>query len=492
MNDRSETISAKVEAIRAGSSPRVLDLFSGCGGISLGFEFEGFEIAAAVEYDEHAAASHALNFHEGDPVHGRARDITEQDPDSLAAELDLGPTGEAIDVVVGGPPCQAFARVGRAKLREVAEHPEAFLGDDRASLWVRLVSYVEAFAPAAVVVENVPDALNFGGVNIAAEIGDALEQLGYRVGYTLLNSAWYGVPQFRERMFLVALHETVGSDPVFPSPRYWADLPAGYHGTRSVATKHLMHPAIAGIAQAGPDPRFVPPAVPDTTLPPAITAREALDDLPPITAHLRGEMKRGARRFDTLTAYESATTEGSYSELMRSWSGHSGLVDGGVWDHVIRCTPRDWPIFAAMKHGDQYPEAHAIATALCEKEILRREQELDRPLTRSERSRLHDEMVPRYDVGKFPNKWWKLDPDAPSRTLMAHLGKDAYSHIHYDSSQSRTVSVREAARLQSFPDGFRFSGTMNPAFRQVGNAVPPLLAAAVAAEVASALGAHKG
>ena len=62
---------------------------------------------------------------------------------------------------------------------------------------------------------------------------------------------------------------------------------------------------------------------------------------------------------------------------------------------------------------------------------------------------------------------------------MAHIGKDTYSHIHYDSSQARTISVREAARLQSFPDGFRFAGTMNPAFRQIGNAVPPLLANAV-------------
>jgi DNA (cytosine-5)-methyltransferase 1 len=63
---------------------------------------------------------------------------------------------------------------------------------------------------------------------------------------------------------------------------------------------------------------------------------------------------------------------------------------------------------------------------------------------------------------------------------MAHLGKDCYSHIHYDDRQARTISVREAARLQSFPDGFRFSGTMNPAFKQIGNAVPPLIAHAMA------------
>src|SRR5262245_60097227 len=78
--------------------------------------------------------------------------------------------------------------------------------------------------------------------------------------------------------------------------------------------------------------------------------------------------------------------------------------------------------------------------------------------------------------------------DQPARTLMAHLGKDSYSHIHYDSRQSRTISVREAARLQSFPDGFRFIGSMNSGFRQIGNAVPPLLAYALARQVRAQLG----
>jgi DNA (cytosine-5)-methyltransferase 1 len=80
-----------------------------------------------------------------------------------------------------------------------------------------------------------------------------------------------------------------------------------------------------------------------------------------------------------------------------------------------------------------------------------------------------------------------MEPDKPARTLMAHLGKDGYSHIHYDSSQARTISVREAARLQSFPDGFEFCGTMNPAFRQIGNAVPPLLSQAIAKKMISCI-----
>ena len=70
---------------------------------------------------------------------------------------------------------------------------------------------------------------------------------------------------------------------------------------------------------------------------------------------------------------------------------------------------------------------------------------------------------------------------------MAHIGKDTYSHIHYDSAQGRVISVREAARLQSFPDGFTFAGTMNPAYRQVGNAVPPVMGRAMASAIMTSL-----
>jgi DNA (cytosine-5)-methyltransferase 1 len=82
-----------------------------------------------------------------------------------------------------------------------------------------------------------------------------------------------------------------------------------------------------------------------------------------------------------------------------------------------------------------------------------------------------------------------MNAEEPARTLMAHLGKDTYSHIHYDSNQRRVISVREAARLQSFPDGFHFAGTMNPGFRQIGNSVPPLLGWAIAHQLLSSLGA---
>ena len=117
----------KLDRLRRGEPARVLDLFAGAGGISLGFHRAGFEIKGAVELDPLAALTHAINFHghlERDKfeAHARARDM-KMEPAALADELELGEVESAIDVLVGGPPCQAYARVGRAKLREVADHP---------------------------------------------------------------------------------------------------------------------------------------------------------------------------------------------------------------------------------------------------------------------------------------------------------------------------------------------------------------------------------
>ena len=172
---------------------------------------------------------------------------------------------------------------------------------------------------------------------------------------------------------------------------------------------------------------------------------------------------------------------------MRTWPGfanHAGLAD-----HVIRYLPRDYDLFARLNPGDQYPEAWKHAHDMLRERIdaLAARGVKIRPGS-DEYQALHRAIVPPYDAGKFPNKWRKMWRDQPARTLMAHLGKDSYSHIHYDSAQARTISVREAARLQSFPDGFVFRGTMNPAFRQIGNAVPPLLAQALAEEIRRTVG----
>jgi DNA (cytosine-5)-methyltransferase 1 len=478
MNRRA--IAQKIARLAAGGRPRVLDLFAGCGGLSLGFHAAGFAIAAAIEFDPEAAASHGRNFHRGAELHSKARDITRTRPADLVGEILPGHSPvSAFDVIVGGPPCQAFARVGRSKLREVDEHPEAFKHDPRARLYTDYLRYVEECAPLAVLVENVPDVLNHGGQNIAEEICEVLEAKGYVCRYTLLNAAYYGVPQMRERMFLIAYREEIGADIRFPAPTHWVDLPPGYEGSRSVALKLL----------GGHDAHsYVEAPEAQRNLAPAVTAQDALADLPAINARKllkAGELRRGARRFDQRVGY-GGEARTPYARLMRSWQGFE--TPGWLCDHAIRYLPRDYNLFARMNAGDQYPEAYQHALAMLQERLKELAAEGRKVRAGSaEYERIKASIVPPYDAGKFPNKWRKMWRDQPARTLMAHLGKDSYSHIHYDSRQARTISVREAARLQSFPDGFMFCGTMNPAFRQIGNAVPPLMAKAIASEIISAL-----
>jgi DNA (cytosine-5)-methyltransferase 1 len=480
MTNTSDAILRKIKRLQDGGTPRVLDLFSGCGGLSLGFHSAGFKIAAAVEFDPEAAASHGANFHPGEPQHAKARDITQLRPEDLAEELGLGPVDEAIDVLVGGPPCQAFARVGRSKLREIAEHPEAFKIDARARLYLEYLKYVQAFQPLALLMENVPDVLNHGGTNVAEETREFLESIGYTARYTLLNAAFYGVPQMRERMILIAIRRELDVEVSFPEPTHYMQLPPGYAGSRQVALK-LLKPQAGKVAAPG----YIPAQAAQPSQTAAITAQAALADLPEITVHLKGGIRRGARRFDTFFPYpEQPSTD--YGAMMRQWKGFENSQ--GVYDHVIRYLPRDWKLFARLRPGDQYPQAHAVAVKMFEEALLALKNEGRAPSTGSSAwVALYDSIVPPYDTAKFPNKWRKMEPDLPARTLMAHLGKDSYSHIHYDSRQSRTISVREAARLQSFPDGFVFCGTMNPAFRQIGNAVPPLLAKALAGRLMKTL-----
>jgi DNA (cytosine-5)-methyltransferase 1 len=489
---KKSAIKDKIARIRAGQQPTVLDLFAGCGGLSLGCQLGGAKIIGGVELDPIAARTHALNFHASLPddvrqAHAKARNISQTSPLALLKELalDLEPH-RAVDIIVGGPPCQAFARVGRAKLREIMQHPEAFLNDPRAQLFRDYVRYVEVLSPVALIVENVPDVLNFGGLNIFEVMANSLERIGYECRYGLLNSVHYGVPQMRERCFLLAVHRLAGIIPTLPPRTHAHELPRGYQGTRDVALRSIRETLFD-------DSHYLEAPLGDAKLRPAVTAKDAINDMPKITDHLSGGLTKGPRRFETPAELIEREAKHYYRRLMRTWPGFNS--DGYVYDHVIRYLPRDYAIFARLEPGDQYPEAYKLAQKMRDEAIRVIEEERGHSV--SPDSPLYAELtarfVPPYDPGKFPNKWRKMEPDAPARTLMAHLGKDGYSHIHFDSSQARTISVREAARLQSFPDGFRFCGTMNPAFKQIGNAVPPLLGHAVFSETVGRLtGAKTG
>jgi DNA (cytosine-5)-methyltransferase 1 len=189
-------IAQKIARLQQGGAPRLLDLFSGCGGMSLGFRQAGAEIVAGLEIDAERAKTHARNFHghlgaEVEARHATPCDITAKEPRACIDRL--AGSDVDVDVIVGGPPCQAYSRVGRAKLREIAQHPEAYLHDPRGQLYASYVRYVEALQPVAVLMENVPDILSYGGTNVADLAAESLEELGYVCRYTLLNAANYAL-----------------------------------------------------------------------------------------------------------------------------------------------------------------------------------------------------------------------------------------------------------------------------------------------------------
>ncbi len=494
-NPDDELIRSKLQRIQSGGEIRYMDMFAGCGGISLGFLTAGFTPVASIEMDSWAAQSHGANFGTrsagGDrKAHHAARNAVTETAETVFADLELqGATDNQIDVLVGGPPCQAFARVGRAKLREQARLREevtadqAFLVDGRVSLWERYVAFIRATKPVALLMENVPDILNHGGTNVAELVSKSLAEEGYDVAYTLLNAVWYGVPQMRERMILVGIHRSAGVRPRFPVPTHHLVLPSGYTSSKNAARRVLK-------AEGSEHHRWIPDPAPDS--PAATSASEALADLPSRFARelLRtGGIRRGAKDPSEPVEYSTKEPSTAYSRLMREWQGFATQATTG---HVFRYLPRDYKIFAEIGSGWEYPQVHAYVEQKIAKWLAGREKRglPANPEDPDVSAFITSWRIP-YDPGKFPNKWWKLRADAPVRTLMAHLGKDSYSHIHFDSDQARTITVREAARLQSFPDGFVFKGSMNPAFKQIGNAVPPLLAYAIARGIRECLGAPK-
>ena len=461
---------------------RTVDLFAGCGGMSLGFDRAGFKCVSAIEIDPDARASHRENFAPlaAPDLYAAHDDITQVTPEAAVAHLKTmfdDPSG-IIDVVIGGPPCQAFSRLGRARLWELSGSKHAHQHDERATMYEYYLKYVARLKPIAFVMENVREIGKFVGRNVAEEIALTAEDLGYNVRYTLLNSVWFGVPQLRERTFIVGIHKDLDTLPKYPRIRHRYELPVGYSTARAGTGK---------VEFLDPHDHYVDHLEYSSETAPAVNVENAFADLPPIYYHLDGRTGKGIpRRPRDETEY--AAGGNAFTRQMRNWP-HFKAAPTTFTGHVIRYTPRDYEIFRRMPHGGMYPEAHETALAIFRERLRKRERETGHSISECspEWLEIKKATVPPYPVTKYPNKFRKMWQDHPARTLPAHLGKDSYSHIHYDSEQARCISLREAARLQSFPDAFLFDGSMNSVLKQIGNAVPPLLAFAVASTLKRSL-----
>src|ERR1700738_2965286 len=144
----------KLARLRSGGSPRALEICSGCGGLSMGLQTAGIELAAHIEIDPEAAESYALNFANGRDLAGPwalPRDMEKVSAAELVTELGLSTSAaESFDVLAAGLPCQAFARIGRSKLRSVSGDDDAFKKDPRAVLYRRFLDYVRITQPLAI------------------------------------------------------------------------------------------------------------------------------------------------------------------------------------------------------------------------------------------------------------------------------------------------------------------------------------------------------
>ena len=351
-----------------------IDLFAGAGGLSLGFEMAGYNVAAKIEMDKWACETLRENF--------KKSVIIESDIEKVSPKHLLAKFGE-IDVIIGGPPCQGFSIVGRSKLKSLGQH----LDDKRNTMYKQFLRFLYEIKPKAFVMENVPGILTHDKGNTLNRILRHFKGLGYNVSPHLLKASDFGVPQTRKRVFFVGFRKDLSLSDLKPFSFQ-------------------------------------------------VTAGDALLDLPSLRAGEGSEY-----------ASYSSQPKTDYQRLMRKNSL-------GVYNHHARAySPMDIKIFSLMTQGMKY---YQIPNHL-----------------------------KRYRDDSFRDKYKRLISAQPSWTVVAHLQKDGYMFIH--PTQDRTITVREAARLQSFPDRFIFYGPMTRQFRQVGNAVPPFLARAIGIAVRKTL-----
>ena len=436
--------------------PEVIDLFSGCGGLALGFQKAGFHISDGIELMPEAVetASYNLHWRFGEESSHVCGDITKMDFISIKEKL-----GGKDCIVIGGPPCQAYSLAGRAKLRSLGEE-RINVNDKRGYLYQDFLRFALGLDARAIIMENVPESTDFGGENIPQKVCDILLDNGYYAYWTILNSADYGVPQIRERVFVIATKQNLGE---------MAGLPVPTHVNPNGKPTQVQQ-RFKSFEQEYKS--FRVPNMASGKLEPWVTVGEAFSDLPVLFP--KAQSKYVLNKITMPLEYRTEA-QCKYQHLMREWYGKD---PGAVSGNCFRKTVRDYRIFEQMKPGDGYVEASEIADELFKRACI---AQGITEYNAEKYEKLKKEIVPPYDRDNFKSKWQRLNVDIPSHTVVAHLSVDTYSHIH--PIEPRGISVREAARLQSFPDGFLFQCAMGDAFKQIGNAVPPLVANAIAKQV---------
>ena len=340
-----------------------IDLFSGAGGLSYGFECAGFNILLGIDNDEKALETFEKNHKNAKSICG---DIT-----CITYKNDIKPLigNQKIDVIIGGPPCQGMSLSGPRKF-----------DDPRNKLYLSYIRLVDEIRPEVFVIENVPGLVGLFGGQIKDSIIEKFTDLGYSIQYKILCAADYGVPQNRKRVIFV--------------------------GTKNG--------------------KFEYPEASDYT----VTCEMALSDLPPLIDTL-GEEKMSY----------ICEPQNDYQKLMRRRSE-------AVYNHI------------AANHSEKVKTIISMVPAGGNYKDLPEEYRNTR---------------------NFHVAWTRFPDDKPAPTI------DTGHRHHFHYKYNRVPTVRECARIQSFPDDFIFLGNKTQQFRQVGNAVPPIMAQRIAEKVRDTL-----
>ncbi|MDB9303011.1 DNA cytosine methyltransferase [Nodularia spumigena CS-591/12] len=377
--------------------PIAVDLFAGAGGMTLGFEQAGFDVLASVEIDPIHCATHEFNFPFWRVLCKTVEETTSQE---IRQNSSIG--DREIDVVFGGPPCQGFSLIGKRCFE-----------DPRNYLVFHYIRLVLELSPKFFVIENVKGMTAGNHQAFIAEIINKFASNGYKVRqkYQVLNAAHFGVPQNRERLFILGCRNDLEL-PNYPDP---ITQPAKQNKS-SLASELTLSP----------------------------TVWDALQDLPEIE---------------------------KYSELYQ----------------------RDWVVTDFGKPSNYGRLLRGLGSTNNDYSYQR--QYDSRMLTSSLRTQHNLETITRFAATPYGktekiSRFHKLDPQGICNTLRAGTASNrgAFTSprpIH--PFIPRCITVREAARLHSYPDWFRFHVTKWHGFRQIGNSVPPLLAKAVALEIIKVL-----
>lgn len=392
-----------------------IDLFAGCGGLTDGFEQTNkYTPHAFVEWDKNAnnTLKHRLKTKwKMENIDDRVLHFDMQRMDELLNGFDDDTYGQhiglkkllkntKIDVIIGGPPCQAYSIAGRVQDKNNMEC------DYRNYLFENYLEIVKEFKPKLFVFENVQGILSAkpNGINIIDRIRDDFEKEGYVIAtdlkkVALLDSSDYGIPQIRKRVIIIGINKKHTN-----------------HNPKDILNDFYLN------------------ILPSLKVSKKTTVKEAIGDLEPLYP-LNGDKTLNDKK---VSHHESNTR-----------------------NHKPRFhSQRDIEIFRELAYdvengSKKYPDTNSLKQLYYEKT--------------GKQSSFH-----KYNV---------LAYDKQSNTIPAHLYKDGLRHIHPDHKQSRSITPREAGRLQTFDDDFEFIGSQGACYKMIGNAVPPLLAKKIALSI---------